>query len=214
MEHELSSQINPDHYVHGYDHQPRWLAYFYQIENVLKLGKRSILEVGPGNGTVSNYLKMSGMDVTTADIDPAHGPTVVASILDLPLPDNQYDVSMACEVLEHIPFEELHVAVSELARVSKEYVIISVPDVRRTLLYLVLKLPFLPEVALRIRMMTRKIHVFNVGHFWEIGKLEYPPSRVRAVIESCGLTVIDEFAPHDAPFFHFFIMRKSKIQKT
>jgi ubiquinone/menaquinone biosynthesis C-methylase UbiE len=208
MQDDISAQINPDHYVHGYDHRPRWIAYFYQIESVLKLGKRSILEVGPGNGTVSNYLTMSGMNVTTADIDPEHKPSVVASILDLPFPDDQFDVAMACEVLEHIPFEEVPVALKELGRVSKEYVLISVPDVRRTLLHLVLKLPFLSEMAFRIRMMTRKIHVFNVGHYWEIGKRGYAPSRVRSVIESCGLTVVDEFAPHDAPFFHFFLLRK------
>jgi len=207
---DFSSQINPDHYVHDYDHKPRWLSYFYQIESVLKLNKHSILEVGPGNGTVSSYLKMSGMTVTTADIDSAHNPTVVASVLDLPFPDGTFDVAMACEVLEHIPFEEVPAALSELARVSKEYVLISVPDVRHSLIYFVLKIPFLSEIALRIRMMTHKEHIFNVGHYWEIGKRGYSPSRVRSLIKNCGLTVINEFAENDAPFFHFFLMRKSQ----
>lgn len=212
--HDIASQINPDHYVHGYDHKARWISYFYQIKSVLTLGKHSILEVGPGNGTVSAYLRMSGMAVTTADIDPAHNPTVVASIMDMPFPDNHFDVTMACEVLEHIPYDEVPVALNELARVSKEYVLISVPDVRRTLLHLVLKIPLLNEIVLRLRVMTGKVHVFNVGHYWEIGKKGYAPSQVRAVIERCGLTVIDEFAAPDAPFFHFFLMRKSVKTKA
>lgn len=206
----IPEQAHAHHYVRGYDHKPRWLAYFYQISNVLKLGKHSILEVGPGNGTVSAYLKMSGMQVTTADIDPEHEPTVVASILDMPFPDNQFDIAMACEVLEHLPFEEVPIALKELARVSKEYVLISLPDVRRSLLHLVLKLPFLNEIAFRVRVMTRKVHIFHVGHYWEIGKLGYPPSRVREVIEFCDLTLIEEFAAQDAPFFHFFLMRKTQ----
>lgn len=208
MENLIPEQAHSDHYVHGYDHKPRWLAYFYQIDSVLKLKKHSVLEVGPGNGTVSAYLRMSGMEVTTADIDPEHKPNVVASILDLPFEDNTFDVAMACEVLEHIPFEEVPIALGELARVSKEYVLISLPDVRRSLLHLVLKVPFLNEIALRIRVMTNKVHVFNVGHYWEIGKRGYSPSRIRALIEMCNMELVDEFVSHDAPFFHFFLMKK------
>lgn len=209
MENLIPEQAHSDHYVHGYDHKPRWLAYFYQIDTVLRLKKHSVLEVGPGNGTVSSYLRMSGMEVTTADIDPEHKPTVVASILALPFEDNTFDVGMACEVLEHIPFEEVPIALGELARVSKEYVLISLPDVRRSLLHLVLKIPFFKEIAFRVRVMTNKLHVFNVGHYWEIGKRGYSPSRIRALIEMCNLTLVDEFVSHDAPFFHFFLMRKS-----
>lgn len=206
MKQALTVQVDSGHYQNGYDHKLRWIAYFYQIDTVRGLNAKTVLEVGPGNGTVSSYLNKMGIEVTTVDIDPALAPTAVASVLDLPFPDNHFDVAMACEVLEHLPFEKFSDALRELARVSKGNVFISLPDARHSLLYLVLKLPFLREIAFRLRMMKRVEHRFDGEHYWEIGKRGFPPSRVRAAIAGCGLAVVEEFVAPDAPYYHFFLM--------
>lgn len=44
----------------------------------------------------------------------------------LPFEDGEYDIVICCDVLEHL--EKIHVVFDELCRVSKEYVIISLPN--------------------------------------------------------------------------------------
>ncbi len=201
-------QVGAEHYGRRYDHKHRWLGYFYQISTVLDLAPHAVLEVGPGNGLVASYLRDNGVQVTTADIDRKLKPTVVASITDLPFEQGVFDVSMACEVLEHLPFDDFPQALRELARVSKKYVLVSLPDARRTLAHFVVKLPFLPEWKFRGRLMKGGAHVFDGQHYWEIGKRGFPPSRVRDEIRNAGLTITKEFAAEDAPFYHFFLMEK------
>lgn len=206
-----SLQVSKEHYFHGYDHRARWLSYRYQWDAVLKLGIKKALEIGPGNGTVTDYLRKQGILVTTLDIDPALKPDIVASLLEIPLPDNSFDLVMACEALEHLPFEQFTSALRELGRVSKKYILISLPDHRRTLLYCVLKIPFLPEVAFRIRTPSFAKHIFDGQHYWEIGKIGFPPKRIRRAIREAGLAVIQEFVKHDAPMNHYFLMGKQSL---
>lgn len=174
----------------------------------MKLCVKNLLEVGPGNGTVTDYLRKQGVLVTTLDIDPALKPDIVASLLEIPKPNNTFECVMACEVLEHLPYKQFTPALRELGRVSKKYVIISLPDHRRTLLYCVLKIPFLPEVAFRIRMPSFIKHIFDGQHYWEIGKIGFPPKRIRGAIREAGLVIIQEFVKHDAPMNHYFLMEK------
>lgn len=203
-----SAQVSKEHYFHGYDHKARWLSYRYQWEVILKLGIKNVLEIGIGNGTVADYLRKQGVLVTTLDIDPALKPDIVASLLEIPRPDNSFDVVMACEALEHLPFEQLALALRELGRVSKKYILISLPDHRRTLLYCVLKIPFLPEIAFRIRTPSFITHIFDGQHYWEIGKIGFPPHRIRRAIREAGLFLVKEFVKHDAPMNHYFLIKK------
>jgi SAM-dependent methyltransferase len=203
-------QVSPSHYVDGYDHKDRWLSYFYQITAVRGTHASSVLEVGPGNGTVSEYLRQLGMRVITVDIDMHLKPDVVASVIALPFEAGTFDTVMACEVLEHLPFSDFLRALSELARVSKKYVIISLPDARRSLLHLVLKIPFIHEIAIRLRVKKRAPHQFDGEHYWELGKREVSFARLRKLIDDAGLDCEKDFAAHDAPFYHFFVLRKRR----
>jgi 2-polyprenyl-3-methyl-5-hydroxy-6-metoxy-1,4-benzoquinol methylase len=209
MDNKISPQVSVEHYQNGYDHKDRWISYFHQIDSVLGLNPGSVLEIGPGNGTVSAYLRGRGINVTTADIDPKLNPDVVASVTDLPFKADTFDVSMACEVLEHLPFEQFVPALSELARVSKDHVIISLPDARRTLLYVVMKFPFLHQILFRLRTLNRKPHKFDGEHYWELGKREVSFATVHKAITQAGFSCEKEFVAHDAPFYHFFVLRKS-----
>jgi ubiquinone/menaquinone biosynthesis C-methylase UbiE len=209
MEKEFERQVDTSHYNPSqYDHQHRWLSYFYQIALVRSTKARRVLEIGPGNGTVSEALRKMGIQVTTVDIDPGLHPDIVASVTELPVENGAFDLVSACEVLEHIPFKEFKKSLAELARVSSSYVLISLPDARRTLLHLVFKIPLFNEIALRLRVMKGESHIFDGQHYWEIGKRGFPPSYIRAVIKDCGLDIIEDHAYHDAPFYHFFLLKK------
>ena len=50
------------------------------------LNPKKVLEIGVGNGFVSNYLKQRKKDVVTADIDAGLSPNVVSSVPSFLLP--------------------------------------------------------------------------------------------------------------------------------
>ena len=122
-------QISADWYEkRAYNSKERFCSYWHQIDEVLKLEGRSVLEVGPGGGLVTSELQRRGIDVLTLDIDHELAPDVIGSITAIPLPDGAVDVALAAQVLEHLPLDEVVTALSELARVSRIGVVVSVPD--------------------------------------------------------------------------------------
>lgn len=203
-------QVERDHYFNsGYNHKARWLTYFYQIELLSKLHAKKVLEIGPGHGWVKRIAADLGIHIETVDIDPALQPDYVASLAELPLPDNSYDVVCAFEVLEHIPFDTFITNIQEMARVSKKYVVISVPDHRRILFHLRLKIPFLKYKEIFIKIPTSTEHIFDGQHYWEIGKKGYPVSAVTDAIRKAGLILENSVVYSDTPTNHFFVLRKA-----
>jgi ubiquinone/menaquinone biosynthesis C-methylase UbiE len=206
MREKQDFEMYNDHGV--YDHKGRWISYYYQYAQARELESKKILEVGIGNGTMSTYLKKVGFTVTTADYEEHLGADVTADVTALPFKDNEFDLSMCCEVLEHLPFSEFTKAVKELARVSSKYVFITVPDHRRVPFSLSIKIPFMKQRTVSIRIPTFKQHVFDGFHYWEIGHKGFPVKRIINEIESVGLEIIKHESPTDCPMIHYFLLRK------
>lgn len=202
-------QVQKQHYFsEGYNHKARWITYFYQMRLLQDVHAKTVLEIGPGHGWMATILRSLGVDVKTADFDPELNPDYVAEVGNLPMEDGSFDVVCAFEVLEHLPFEEFQHNITEMARAAKSHVIISLPDHRRTLINFSLKLPFLPTVALFVKIPSLKKHVFDGQHYWEIGKRGYSPKAVRDKIRAAGLVLERSFVPADAPMNHYFVIRK------
>src|SRR3989344_780154 len=118
--------IDITHYLRRkYNHKIRWMNYWHQIDEILETGAGTVLEVGKGNGIVSDYLRKVGIQITTIDIDSTTRPDVVGSVASLPFEDDQFDLVLAAEILEHLPQNEIKIALSELKRVSKEKILIT-----------------------------------------------------------------------------------------
>ncbi len=206
-----------------YDHKARWIHYFHQIravaDEVRKSGgdleKWSVLEIGPVHGLVTQYLRKFGVKVTTLDYKPEYKPDVVGDVRALPFPDDTFDMAFACEVLEHMPFEDTLKALGELRRVSRRTVLISVPDARRTLMSMRLKLPMIKEMNLSIRCpaFTRQIVTTERGHHWEIGKIGSPLRRVRKAFADVGFRIIRSGPLPDTPRNHYFLLEKIPVER-
>jgi len=81
----------------------RFIQYLQQISHVMALQPRTVLEIGPGDHTVTDFLRRKGYQVTTVDSDPALSPDLLVDIrkeFDL---CRRFDVILASKVLEHIP---------------------------------------------------------------------------------------------------------------
>lgn len=201
-----------------YDHKARWIHYFNQIRAVAREIRRrggvldgfSVLEIGPSHGLVTEYLRKFGVNVTTLDFKASYQPDIVADVRAMPLPDNSFEMAIVCEVLEHMPFEDSLKALKELHRVTRKTVLMSVPDARRTLLQLRLKLPFFKEFSFTLRFpaFTRQVVANEHWHNWEIGKIGYPPSRVKKEIKAIGFTIRQCGSLPDTPRNYYFLLEK------
>jgi len=190
-----------------YNYSERWASYWHQINEVDHLKPEQILEIGPGNNFVNDYLRRIGYRVKTLDINNNNQPDVVGSVLELPFADNSFDLILCAEVLEHLPFSEFEKALGELRRVSKKYVILSLPR-WGWLFYVKLKLPFLNYLKLYFKLSGVKKHKPGGEHFWEIGKIGYPLRKIKYLIKEKKFKLIKNYLDPDSPYHHFFILEK------
>lgn len=112
------------------------------ISSFLTLAKsskvESILEVGCGEGEMTKIISenVKGCRINASDISfnivkkakqqfPNYNFSI-QSIYNLPYRDNEFDLVVACEVLEHL--ENPSKALMEINRVCKKYFIVSVPN--------------------------------------------------------------------------------------
>jgi ubiquinone/menaquinone biosynthesis C-methylase UbiE len=92
-----------------------------------------ILDLGSGDGLVFNTLREAGHDPVALDISRIalrhiHGKVLVqGTASNLPFSSNSFDLVIACEVLEHIPNVVYNSVLDEIKRVTKKYVLITVP---------------------------------------------------------------------------------------
>ncbi|MGH3079846.1 MAG: class I SAM-dependent methyltransferase [Gaiellaceae bacterium] len=85
-------------------------------------GAETALDVATGGGHVARRLREAGINVVTVDPAPGMQPDVISRGEDLPFADGSYDV-VACRVAAH-HFGDVEKAVSEMARVSRDRVIV------------------------------------------------------------------------------------------
>lgn len=206
---KYSPQVGKEHYSrHTYNSKDRWVSYWYQIRKVLQFNPKSVLEIGPGSKTVTDMLRKAGIGVTTADVAPDLVPDIIASVTKLPMPDDSFDLVLAAEVLEHLPFVEFPLALTEIHRVSKRYAVISLPHAGYVF-SLEFKIPLLRKVELIYKLpFFWKTHVFNGEHYWELGKRGYPVRKIKQIIITNGLKILECGLHADDPAHYFFVLEK------
>jgi SAM-dependent methyltransferase len=85
-------------------------------------GAVTALDVATGGGHVARRLREAGINVLTVDPAPGMEPDVISRAEDLPFAEDSYDV-VVCRVAAH-HFEDVGNAVAEMARVSRDRVIV------------------------------------------------------------------------------------------
>jgi ubiquinone/menaquinone biosynthesis C-methylase UbiE len=85
-------------------------------------GAETALDVATGGGHVARRLREAGINVVSTDPAPGMHPDVISRAEELPFADGSFDV-VACRVAAH-HFEDVEKAVFEMARVSRDRVIV------------------------------------------------------------------------------------------
>lgn len=109
-----------------------FLSNFYKaliIKFFLK--PKSLLDVGCGTGDLVGQLRRMGVDAYGIELS-KHALEIANSevkpflkqgdIMDIPYPDNKFDLVMTFDVLEHIERSKIKQAIGETIRVSKKYI--------------------------------------------------------------------------------------------
>jgi len=134
------------------------------------IGKK-VLDVGSAQGWYIKYLKDLGYEVTASDIEKAiefdDVPFVQTSGAELPFGANSFDTVLAINVVEHIEDEKK--ILSELARVTKKRLLLSVPNSEDELLQ---------RYNLTFRHQTDKTH-----------KREYSKESIKRKLKQVGFEV-------------------------
>jgi ubiquinone/menaquinone biosynthesis C-methylase UbiE len=202
-------QVNRNHYAFAsYESEERFTSYYHQVQAVLRLDPKLVLEIGVGSGTFTALMKSLNIDTFTIDIDSDLDPSACGSILQLPFRDNSVDVCTAFQVLEHLPFECLRPALMELGRVSRKGVVISLPEFGNTAF--VATIPFIRKLRFAGRALTfwYPKHRFDGEHYWEINKRGFRLRAVTAEMACNGLTLRDTWLNPYNPYHRFFVLQK------
>lgn len=200
-------QVDAGSYRRRYMSLPRLITHWHQANAVVEHTKAggSVLEIGPGAGHTTWLLRQWGMNVTTLDYDAAITPDIVGDVTNMPCESKSYDCVLAAEVLEHIPFTEFEKALSELKRVSRGYVILTLPAPFAGLSSL-LNFSGLNTKNLYLGLPYWIRHKFDGEHYWELGKRGYSIWRIRRILKQQGFRIANEFRPAPSLYCYFFIL--------
>lgn len=206
----MNGQVEKKHYkFFKYCDEERFASYWHQIKEVLKLSPATVLEIGVGDKVFYSYLKNNtGINYTGVDLAKDLGAEIIADVTKLPFENNRFDVVCAFEVLEHKPFEEFVTALLEMQRVSRKYVVMSLPHWGRHFSFLI-RLPYFKKIKRQHKFNFWPIkNVFKGEHYWEIGKSGFSLEKVKGTIKTAGLEIVSDYVAFGSPYHHFFVMRK------
>jgi len=192
-----------------YDAKGRFSAYWHQIDEIRRSKPRNCLEVGVGTGLVATYLHRQGIQIDTLDINAELQPSIVGSVTKIPCADDAYDVVSCCQVLEHLPFDEFKPALTELRRVSRNKMILSLPDLERRYPFL-LSVPKIGQLKflMEVPRLKRMPWCFNGEHHWNIGTGEHPLGRIESALKETGWRITRQYCVFEMPWHRFFILEK------
>ncbi len=188
-------------WIHQLEKEEHWRAYWRQMKLVLPALEHgdSILEIGPGSGFTSNYLRSKGYRVSTLDIDDKKSPDIVANLVEYPFPDT-YDHILAFEVFEHIPFDKFSAILPLLKKTFKKNLFLSVPSNYRIWFLAELIIPYFKEVSFCLKTKRRKINTEH--HFWELDYKQYTRKYMERTLSEAGLTIVSAQKDNLLNFYH------------
>lgn len=106
-----------------------------KIEKVIEFipqDVKTIADIGCGNGLITNMIgqnyKVTAIDRSASALSYVETEKIQASADGIPFADKSFDLVFSSEMLEHLEDDMLKGTISEMKRLSKKYIFITVPN--------------------------------------------------------------------------------------
>lgn len=186
----------------------RFYSYRLQTLYALKSQPQTVLIIGKGDNIVGNILVNYGVNVINLDIEKALFPDLTGTVVKLPIKSKSFDVCICCQVLEHLPFKQFMTSLEELNRITKGYLVLSLPDIRRFVLLRIQLERFKFDLQLNFPRLSPLQKPFSIlekeGHYWEIGYDHESLNKIKREIRKSGWKILDIQRVKDYIYHTFF----------
>ncbi len=180
-----------------------WRLYWYQqklLEKRIASNER-IAEIGVGSMFTYNYLKSKGFNISSIDIDENKNPDVVANIVECNKSKLNYDVILAFNIFEHIPYNEFISVIKKLKTTNVKKIFICVPINRKIIFECKIRLGRFIEKDLIITWPKNEIT--TPTHHWELRYKMYLTQKLIYTFQDIGYQCIDNFNFRLQSYFYF-----------
>jgi SAM-dependent methyltransferase len=205
------SQNNSDYYGENAFSPLRIESITEQLRLICNSGYKNILEIGIGNGFLKKCFSLyPDIHHVTLDIDKNLCPDYIGSVTNMPFEENQFDLVVCGQVLEHLPFSDFLPSLKEIRRVARYQAIISLPDNRRRFVLEICLPPwgwFQYEWNMSRRRYKRKFFDFKGVHYWEIGYKGTSGKEIDQKIKEAGFTIEKKYRLRKYSWHCFYILR-------
>ena len=105
---------------------------FDKIIKILPSDVKNIIDIGCGNGVltneIANHVKIVGVDRSKKALDFVKTEKIHASAENIPVENHSFDLVFSSEMLEHLEDDVFIKVIDEFQRISKKYILITVPN--------------------------------------------------------------------------------------
>ncbi len=180
-----------------YDNSNQIEAKLRLIQQWIPQDVSTIIDIGCGNGKISNSLAedydVLGVDISSAALQYVQAKKLQASAVSIPLADSSFDLVLSSEMIEHLTDADLRLAINEMKRLSKRYILISVPNMEQ-----------LPNVQVKCDKCSRIYHAY--GHLQSFTK-----SRLDELFEEFNCIEDICFGPLERVYHPLLLTIRNKV---
>ncbi|KKT89058.1 MAG: methyltransferase type 11 [Candidatus Jorgensenbacteria bacterium GW2011_GWC1_48_8] len=173
-----------------------WMRYAAIVKELTKIKPTSVLEVGPGEGVIKNVMKDFVERYDTLDVNPKLSPTYESNIRKfIAEASGKYDCVIAADILEHIPFEDLEIALKNLNAYLKpgSTALITIPHRSHYLFFMTSwkhkpHIVRIPTLKWFLRPFGQKVAI-DPDHQWETGDGKHKIKDVENAMRKAGFKI-------------------------
>ncbi len=211
---ERQFRLTPEEYLAKLDFL-NWYRYFFIVRELCRMRAKTVLEIGPGEGTVKRVMLPFVETYTTMDINERLGPDVVSDVrISAPELSGKFDAVIAADILEHIPFPELLAALRNMHEYLAPggHALITIPHRAwftfrmswRDYRHHVLRAPGWFR-TLYHRLKGRRENPIDPDHAWEIGDGTHRVRDVEERMRDAGFAILKR---EPLLYVDFWVLRK------